>query len=291
MFQRTILKDEVVIADAQTSYTCDLPRSAFIAAIFVRLYGTGGATAVALEDLIKKVNIKASAPSETYLDLDAAELRLRAKQLLSIEPSVTNTENEPSELNLLAMFGRKLYDKRLMLDAAKHGTLQLTIAFEDLIDAAAFVAGSVRLDIEIIQWTESKPAEYVGCVKAMHWTDIVTGTGWKDIELPLGNSYDTICALFSAIDTVDEIIFGVDNKKQTPIHTKTCNLLEMMTLMYEWEPAETVQLLLDFCYESTNREGNLDAAYPAEKGHEYTLHVNRGITTTTIEIFTFEIVK
>jgi len=291
MFQRTILKDAVVIADAATSYTCDLPRSAFISSIFIRLYGTGGSGTPSVSDLITKVNIKSSAPSETYLDLDSDELRLRVKQLLSIEPSVVNATGAATELNLIALFGRKLCDKRLMLDAAKHGTLQLTLSFGTLIATTAWATTTVRLDIEIIQWTEAKPSEYVGCIKGLHWTDIVTGTGWKDIALPQGNSYDTICAVFSAITTVDEIIFGVDNKKQTPIQTKTCNLLEMMTLMYEWATAETVQLILDFCYESTNREGNLDAAYPAPKGHDYSLHVDRGSTTTTIEVFTFEIVK
>jgi len=291
MFQKTVLKDAVVIADASISHTCKLPRSAFIAAIFIRLYGTGGASGVALDDLITGVSVKASAPSETYLDLDSDELRLRAKQLLSIAPGVTNADGAASELNLLALFGRKICDKRLMLDAAKHGTLQLTLSFGTLIAATAFATTTVRLDIEIIQWTESKPSEYKGCIKGMHWTNIVTGTGWKDIALPEGNSYDTICALFSAATTVDEIVFGVDNKKQTPIHTKYQNLLEMMTLMYEWATAETVQLIIDFCYVSTDRSGDLDAAYPAPKDHEYSLHIFRGTTTTTIEVFTFEIVE
>lgn len=291
MFQRTILKDAVVIADAATSYTCDLPRSAMIAAIFIRLYGTGGSGTPAVDDLITGANIKASAPSETYLDLDSDELRLRAKQLLSIAPAVVNATGAHTEVNLLAMFGRKICDKRLMLDAAKHGTLQLTLSFGTLIATTAWATTTVRLDIEIIQWTESKPSEYKGCIKGLHWTNIVTGTGWKDIELPQGNKYDTICALFSAITTVDEIIFGVDNKKQTPIQTKTCNLLEMMTLMYEWATAETVRLIIDFCYIGTDRAGDIEAAYPAPKDHEYTLHVDRGATTTTIEIFTFEIVE
>lgn len=291
MFQRTILKDAKVLADADTSFTCDLPRSALIAAIFIRLYGTGGSGTPAVDDLITRVNIKSSAPSETYLDLDSAELRLRAKQLLSIEPSVTNALGAHTELNLLVMFGRKICDKRLMLDAAKHGTLQLTLSFGTLIATTAWATTTLRLDIEIIQWTEAKPSEYKGCVKQIHWTNIVTGTGWKDVPLPEGNKYDTICALFSDVTTVDEIIFGVDNKKKTPIATKLCNLLEMMTLQYEWATAETVQIILDFCYESTDRSGNIEAAYPAPKDHEYSLLVDRGDTTTTIEVFTFEIVE
>lgn len=290
-FQRVLLKDAEVIADAATSYTCDLPRSAFIAAVILRLYGTGGSGTVVSDDIITGINVRASAPSETYYDMDSDEMRLRAKQLCSIAPSVTNATGAATEVNLMLLFGRKIKDKRLMLDAAKHGALQLTLNFGTLIATTVFATTTVRLDIELIIWTGSKPGEYVGCIKSTHWKALVTGTGWANIELPQGNAFDTVSFLVGTITTIDEIIFGINNKQETPFNSKMQNLIEQNVLEFEWATAETVQAIIDFCLEGAGREGDLNSAVPAPKESTFTLHIDRGATTSTLEVFVFEIVR
>lgn len=290
-FQRTILRSGFSIDDDAAGFSCDLPRSAFINAIFIRLYGTGGATGVALKDIITKVNIKAAAESETYMDLDADEIRLRTKQLLSLEPTVNDNDNADSWIDLLLLFGRKIKDKRLMLDAAKHGALQLSLTFGTLIDAAAFATGTVQIDIELIQWVGARPGEYAGCIKSTHWRTKPTGTGWEDIELPKGNIFDTISFVVGTATTINEVIFGIDNKTKTPFSSKFLNLLEQNMLDYEWATPETTQAIIDFCIEGASREGNLANAMPVPKDHDFTLHIDRGVTTSTLEVVVFEIVR
>lgn len=290
-FQKILLKDSIAIADADTSYNCDLPRSAFIAAIIIRLYGTGGSGTPAVEDLITNFRVSASAPSETYYDIDSDEMRLRCKQLLSIAPGFTNATGAHTEINALMLFGRKLRDKRLMLDAAKHGTLSLNLTFSTLIATTAWATGTVKLDIEIIQWVAAKPGEHIGCIKSTHVKTEATGTNWLDVALPKGNAFDTIVAMVGTATSIDEIIFSIDNKKETPFHAKFINLLEANALEYEWATPETVQFLIDFCLEGSSREGDLAAAMPAPKDRDFELLIDRGATTSTVEVFIFEIVR
>lgn len=290
-FQKILYRKGIAIADADTSFNVDLPRSAFIAAIIIRLWGTGGSGIPAVDNLITNFRVSASAPSETYYDIDSDEMRLRARQLLSIAPSVDNALGANTEINALILFGRKLRDKRLMLDAAKHGTLTLNLTFGTLIATTAWATGTVKIDIEIIQWVAPKPGEYVGCIKSTHITTLATGTAWKAIELPLGNAFDTIAALVGTATTIDEIIFSIDNKKETPFHTLFQNLLEQNMLEYEWATAETVQFLIDFCLEGSTREGDLALAMPAPKDRSFELLINRGAITSTLEAFVFEIVR
>lgn len=290
-FKRILYRDAITIADAATSFMVDLPRSAFIAAIILRLYGTGGSGTVVSDDIITGINVKASAPSETYYDMDSDEMRLRAKQLLSIAPAVVNATSAATEINLLLMFGRKIKDKRLMLDAQKHGALQLTLNFGTLIAATVFATTTVRLDVELIIWDGAKPAEYVGCIKSSHWKTIATGTNWLDVELPQGNAFDSIAFLVGTITSIDEIIFGINNKQKTPFASKMQNLLHQNVLEFELATAETVQAIIDFCIEGSSREGDLGMAMPAPKEDTFSLHIDRGATTSTVEVFVFEIVR
>jgi len=290
-FEKILLRKGIAIADLDTSFNVDLPRSSFIAAIIIRLYGTGGSGTPAVDDLITNFRVSASAESETYYDIDSDEMRLRAKQLLSIAPSVVNATGAATELNALLLFGRKLRDKRLMLDAAKHGTLSLNLTFGMLIAPTAWATGTVKIDIELIQWTAGKPGEYVGCIKSTHIKTQATGTDQLDVMLPKGNLFDTVVALVGTATTIDEIQISIDNKKKTPFHSLFQNLLEANMLEYEWATAETVQFLIDFCLEGSNREGDLALALPAPKDKDIELLIDRGATTSTVEVFVFEIVR
>lgn len=290
-WQHSVIKDEIAVADADTSYSCDLPRGGHIAALLLRLAGTGGAGTPAVEPLITRIVVSGSGPSETYADATGVQLNKRAKQLLSTPPVVLNATGAATHANYAVMFGRKLRDKRLMLPARKHGTLQLRLSFGTLIAATAFATGTVKLTVEVIEWVGDPPAEFVGCCKTVQYTALATGTGDTDVELPEGNLLDTLIVIFSAVTTVDDLVLGIDNKKETPYAVKYSWLVDANTVMYDFATAETLYAFMDLMYEGADRAGAIDQALAMAPERSYKLYVSRGATTTTFTLITVEIVR
>jgi len=289
-WQHSVIKDEITLADTDTSYSCDLPRAGHIAALLVRLAGTGGAGTPAVEALVSRIVVSASGPSETYADATGPQINKRAKQLLSTTPPILNATGAATNANYFVMFGRKLRDKRLMLPARKHGTLQLRLSFGTLIAATAFATGTVRLTVEVIEWVGDPPAEFIGCCKTVQYTTLATGTGDTEIELPEGNLLDTLIVNFSAVTTVDDLVLGIDNKKETPFAAKYDWLLTQNTSMYDFATAETLFAFIDMMYEGADRAGAIDQALTMAPTRSYKLHISRGATTTTVTLITVEIV-
>lgn len=290
-WQHSVIKDEVAIADSDTSYSCDLPRSGHIAAILIRLAGTGGSGTPNVEPLVTRIVVSASGPSETYADATGVQINKRAKQLLSTPPPITNASGAATNANYYVMFGRKLRDKRLMLPASKHGTLQLRLSFGTLIATTAFATGTVKLTIETIEWIGAAPAEYAGCCKTVQYTALATGTGDTEIELPEGNLLDTLILNVSDATTVDDLVLGIDNKKETPFAAKFDWLLKRNTAMYDFATAETLYAYMDIMYEGADRAGAIDQALEMNPSRSYKLYISRGSTTTTVTLITVEIVR
>jgi len=290
-FQTVIFRDSISLGDNDTSYTATLPANALISHIWIRIYGTGGSGSPDVSNVLSRVVVSASSPSETYVDLTGDELLLRDRQLLGVQPREVNSAGGSSEANWIIFFGRRLFDKRLMLDTGRHEVVQLRLTFSNLVSANTFASGTVKLTIYLARWVGGRPGEFVGTVKQTEYHVEASGTGVAALDLPRGNAYDTIILIAGTPANITYVTFGVDNKRETPLQYTFAELQEINKLLYGFSAQLTDTVFVDFTQLNKGHDGDLTELYATSLDHIYTLYVDRGTGGSTLKTVVCEVIR
>jgi len=277
-WKRTVLADhdQTNIADGATSHIVKLPK-AVISAIHLRLSGTGGATSVAVDDMIATLKVKTE--KGYIVDLRSADAHALARKICGTHPTVTNSDGAYSETTQSLYFGRKPRDRTLMLNLLDSNVRFIELTFETLIDAAAFATGTVRLTVTIEEWIGALPDECKGFVATKEVEDKATGTGKTVFEL-FAEKTMALLVVISAITTVRQLTLS--DKKESIVFGKVNfrDLLNIDNMEADKETAETLVAQWQFY----DKQKDLVSIPDLTKLSDPILALERGATTTTSRV-------
>lgn len=212
-FVLTNFSGQIVGDTGAEATTIKLPDGIY-SSIWVRLSGTGGAGAVALDTdptLINRFKLKRG--SDYIVDATGTQLRMLANQKAGTIPTVTNGAGVYSQLIVGHFFGRRPYDKAGLFKAGSNSQIELT--FGTLVAATGLVTGTVTITVYGIQWVGSMPSECVGALGCCEVEDKATGTLRAVFNLHKGRKISGFLIEVATITTVRQVRLG--NANGTPI--------------------------------------------------------------------------
>lgn len=269
--------DEGAIGDADTTKIVKLPQ-ALISSLQVRLSGTGGAGAVAVDAFIATSKVKSD---RGYIyDARSADMQKIARALTGRIPTITNGAGVYTETNQILFFGKVKRDKSLMLDLRSSNVRQLELTFATLIAATGFATTTVKLTVTIDEWIGSPDSSYVGFISTKEVESKATGTGKAVFYLFKGDKLAAIFVNIGTITTVRQITISDD--KQTSIFGQM-NFRDMVNQHNQWFNVDTVETL-DALWPLWSYEDVFNTALPVLDMSDPIVSIERGATTSTSRV-------
>jgi hypothetical protein len=276
--------DEGGLLDADTSKTIKLPPSV-ISAIHLRLSGTGGAGAVAVDNFIATVKVKSD---KGYIfDMASADMLVLARAITGRKPTITNAASAYSETNQSIYFGRHPRDKTFLLDLTKSNVRTMEVTFATLVAATGFATGTVKFTVTIEEWLGDLPPEYKGFISSKVVEDKATGTGKCIFELFSGVKLIGALINIGTITTVrqctisdksEKIMFGKANFRDLlNIHNHENAVDAVETLNALWRLADWTDLF--------------NTELPMLSMSDPVLSIERGATTTTSRVVQLSVIS
>jgi len=276
--------DEAGVADGDTSKIIELPKGIY-AAVYLRLAGTGGAGAVAIDDYIATCKVKTD--KGYIVDMRSADMLKLARAITGRKPTITNGAGVYSETNQSYYFGRKERDKCLLSDIRNSNVRQIELTFAALIAATGFATGTVKLTVMVDEWVGELPAQCIGFIGAKEVENKATGTGKTTFDLNKGNKLAGIYLNIGTITTVRQVRIGTD---KIPDLFGAMNFRDILNLHNAQNNVDTVETL-DALWSMYNLGEALDQLPNLNSDSDFIVELERGVTTTTSRLVQLDVVQ
>lgn len=289
-WKEVIVANDESIGDADTGYTCQLPKAP-ITSIKVRIHGTGGAGTVALAyTMVTKVVIETDTTNKRLVDLSSAQLARRQNLLFGTTPACISADSAYSHIAFSIFAGHKIRDRACMFPLHLANKRELQLTFDaDLIDAARLATTTIKAMVTAVIWEGALPKEYMGFLSQQQELSQATATGdldYKNMSLPPKGEYIDLDITVSAITTVDLIHWtGVKEiGGDEDIYKKALrDVIESNNYERDLASALTLTGFVDW---ATEDRGVMDYhnGVKCDRYKSSNFKVERGATTTTVVI-------
>ena len=190
----TMLKENDAVGNTDTSWSCDLPKSNYIKAIYIRFRGVNGSsmTEALMQVMVCRVKVESDGGGVIKY-LDAQQVRDVSQLRNEMRPDISIINNGVRGMSLPLYFTRYEGDETCLLPAMLFRTLTLTLTLSGGQGAGgntSFDAGSVKIDVtmdELEAGTDDEKtikSHYI--LKETERESKATATT-HDFNLPLGN--------------------------------------------------------------------------------------------------------
>ena len=190
----TLLKENDAVGNTDTNWNCDLPKSNYIKAIYVRFRGTNGSsmTEALMETMVCRVKVESDGGGVIKY-LDAQQVRDVSQLRNSVRPDLHDINDGVMGMSLPLYFTRYEGDETCLLPSMLFRTLKLDITLSGGQGAGAntsFDADSVKIDVTLDELEagtdDEKTIKSHYILKDTERESKATSTT-HDFNLPLGN--------------------------------------------------------------------------------------------------------